>query len=149
MTVNNKKNKIIKGVQEMKKLILKLSVLVMVLTLVTLPLVSGTYAKYATAASGSDTARVAKWGVNTTQEIANLFAASYDNVADGTVGLGIIAPGTAGSTIFTITGTPEVDYHLEIAVTAAYTGLWKSDAVTDYYPVLFSLDGGAPGSLET
>lgn len=45
-----------------KNLVFRLGLLALVLTLVTMPLVSGTYAKYVTQEVGTAQARVAKWG---------------------------------------------------------------------------------------
>lgn len=76
--------------------------------------ISGTFAKYVTTASGSDTARVAKWGFTTASiDFENLFAASYTNVAAGTNDTAIIAPGTEGEVAFLFentTNAPEVAY---------------------------------------
>src|SRR5665647_1803049 len=103
----------------MKKLVLKLSVLVMILTLVTLPLVSGTYAKYTTTDSATDTARVAKWGV-TVAVTGNAFAESYiTNITNGDITVSsstedvdnLVAPGTSG----TFGGVDTVSYtHLTL-----------------------------------
>ena len=68
--------------------------IIYILIVIAVVLVSGTYAKYATTAKGTDKARVAHWEINTTNNISDLFAASYPNVKAGTTDLGIIAPGT-------------------------------------------------------
>lgn len=100
--------------------------------------ISGTFAKYVTTASGSDQARVAKWGVTATVS-GHLFSDSYkdqettyvvdEDVATITVQAKnkdekVVAPGTNSSTTpgdqFTIvlTGQPEVDVAVSMSITA-------------------------------
>lgn len=85
----------------MKKLILKLSVLVMILTLVTLPLVSGTYAKYTTTVVATDTVTVAKWVANFDNNggsaNANFNFDLIGTLDDTGVNGDLLAPGTQGS----------------------------------------------------
>jgi len=101
-----------------KNWVLRLGLLAMVLTLVTMPMVSSTYAKYVTEATGTDTARVAKWGVTITADSAGdgMFDLTYVK-DDATFTLGpnsvistenVVAPGTSGSYTFTLAGIPEV-----------------------------------------
>lgn len=111
----------------------------MVATLLTTSIISGTFAKYTTEDSGSDTARVAKWGL-TVSASGNLFGKEYAKVdassngnsivatgSDNTVKAtdkNVVAPGTKNETGFTVSikGTPEVAYN----VTAA-----RSDTVSE------------------
>ena len=95
-------------------------VALLALTLVTSCFVGGTFAKYVVRGEGSDTARVAKFGVEISAE-SDLFAASYDDSAisvladDGTTN--VVAPGTEGTaTLFTIAGAPEVDVDVSISL---------------------------------
>ena len=108
----------------------------LVMTLLTTSVISGTFAKYTTAASAADTARVAKWGVSV-EASGLLFSESYDEVAKGnkahvkenTITVesvnaanatdSVVAPGTNGGDglTFKITGTPEVAVKIEVAVT--------------------------------
>lgn len=143
-----------------KNWILRLGLLAMVLTLVTMPMVSSTYAKYVTAATATDTARVAKWGVTISANTANLFGDAYEDGVDSvkttwsstpsaasiTVnaavqGQKVLAPGTTGSFTFTITGTPEVAVDLDVAATITPTG-WTVLAANDYQPVKFTFSNG-------
>ena len=74
-----------------KNLAARLGVLALVLTLVTSSLVSGTYSKYVSTSTGSDTARVAKFAFNLTDGTNNIPTAtltgSYNlfNYTDGGV----------------------------------------------------------------
>ena len=119
----------------MKNKFLTIASAVVVLCLITTCAFSTTLAKYVTGDSASDTARVAKWGIEVSTS-GTLFGDSYSDVANGntityynhanasvvadTDGVAIVAPGTQNDTGFQvkITGTPEVDY----AVSAATDG---------------------------
>lgn len=119
-----------------KNRMMRLASGLLVLTLLTTCVISGTFAKYTTQAGGSDTARVAKWGVEVSSA-GMLFAEEYDeknagnsahadsktitvasvNAANGQDS--VVAPGTkntAGLT-FSITGKPEVAVKLDVVVT--------------------------------
>lgn len=94
----------------------------LVAVLLTTSTISGTFAKYVTTASGSDTARVAKWGVEVVGMADTLFAEEYDSkkVEVGTAEVkDLVAPGTANTdgVTFGITGTPEVAVRVEFEVT--------------------------------
>lgn len=82
--------------------------------LCSLTLVSSTWAKYTSTASGSDSARVAYWGFKTTSiTIDDLFKKAYDSSVQSTVD--VIAPGTSSSAPVTFQpegGNPEVSYRL-------------------------------------
>ena len=82
--------------------------------------ISGTFAKYVTTASGSDTARVAKFGVEV-QAVSSIFKTSYDGEDAITVLSSntdnVIAPGTTGTAVaFTIAGAPEVDVNVAVTL---------------------------------
>lgn len=103
----------------------------LVATLLTTSVISGTFAKYTTSDSAGDSARVAKWGVTVTAT-GNLFGTDYaannatanqnsitatsNNVSTvrGDSRDNIVAPGTKNDEGFTIAikGTPEVAYDI-------------------------------------
>ena len=114
--------------------------------------ISGTFAKYTSTASGSDTARVAKWSIevndttndiavgnpsitfdlfNTVNDTANPDANDADVVDDANVA--IIAPGTTGSYTLDIWNTSEV--------TAKYAIEFEVVSNTNNIPIQYSLDG--------
>ena len=109
---------------------MRAALLLLVLTLITSCFVGGTFAKYTTSGDGTDTARVAKFGVMVTGN-GNLFAkeyaktdASFTLATNSVVSTekNVVAPGTSGEmTKMTLTGTPEV------AVRVSYTGEAKLD----------------------
>lgn len=118
-----------------KNKMMRLASILLVCVLLTTSVISGTFAKYVTSDSASDTARVAKWGV-TALASGNLFGSNYysdtetgnQNEISATVKYNadaingtdnIVAPGTQNSTGITIavSGQPEVAN--TVAVTAA------------------------------
>ncbi|MDF9825398.1 hypothetical protein M2475_001853 [Breznakia sp. PF5-3] len=97
----------------------------LVLTLITMSIISGTFAKYTTAGNGDNQARVAKWGVTIGVD-KDFFGQNYDDKANGntiskdaksaTVSVvsstadNVVAPGTKNTSFnLGITGKPEVD----------------------------------------
>ncbi len=142
-----------------KNKMLRMASALLILVLLTTSVVGGTFAKYVTTAEGTDTARVAKWGVKF--EVATgLFAESYKNAAVtdntatvkvDTTGTNLVAPGTTG-TGFSITNTtttaPEVSYEVKIKLdkdaakvpTLKYTPAGGTEAT--YEPIKFSVYNG-------
>lgn len=92
----------------------------LVAVLLTTCVISGTFAKYTTKSTGTDSARVAKWGFKDTSTVLldNLFSNAYDETVQSTAK--VIAPGTAGQKTFTFNYTepttkPEVDYTFTVS----------------------------------
>lgn len=115
----------------------------LIATMLTSSIVSGTYAKYVTSDEAEDTARVAKFGVTVTAS-GSLFDTTYKAVSGGNTPGGknatdsedgttltvessgaineisnVVAPGTKNDEglTFAIAGTPEVDVKVNIEVT--------------------------------
>ncbi|MFW5780077.1 MAG: hypothetical protein ACOCWI_01315 [Bacillota bacterium] len=128
-----------------KNWFLRIATLVIVLTVATACLVSGTFARYVTTETGNDLARVAAWGVEITATDGETFV-----VEDGDLGEGefafqsgdtddILAPGMSGGMLFEYNGTPEVGLDIEYTVTGdGYTGDWTEDGTTEYKPLIFT-----------
>lgn len=124
----------------------------LVATLLTASVISGTFAKYTTSTSGNDTARVAYWGFdqNTTTTL-DLFSDAYTNVKGAEK---VVAPGTEDSTEFGFKYTgntakninaPEVAYTLTIDAIAS--GSYNSlDSNPDFK---WTLKSGKAGATET
>lgn len=102
---------------------MRLASALLVLTLLSTCMISGTFAKYVTAEEGSDVARVAKFGVNIVVD-GELFSETYKDfpATDNSITVqsfgevedvkNLVAPGTkskTGGLNFSVTGTPEVD----------------------------------------
>lgn len=128
---------------------MRAALLLLVLTLITSCFVGGTFAKYTTSASGTDTARVAKFGVQIRAN-GGTFAKEYatdDNTVAGTIAKSVVstrenvvAPGTRGDMAkMTLSGTPEV------AVRVGYTArVTVSDWTVDgafYCPITIKVKG--------
>lgn len=137
-----------------------------VVTMLTTSIISGTYAKYVTTGTVSDTARVAKFGVEIAAD-GDLFGTSYVNVdggnkpsSSGTLTVvssnddNVVAPGTKNSAglSFGISGTPEVAVNITIEAVCnkniflkegTYTDVTGADTTftlaDDYYPIKWTL----------
>ena len=131
--------------------VVRAGAITMVLALGTSCFMSGTLAKYVTSASGSDSARVAKFGVAVTAN-GTAFAEKYeaDDVINVTANSEysvisaekVIAPGTEGDMAsMTLTGTPEVAVRVTYAAEEFDLSGWTTSG-TDYYCPLVITVGG-------
>ena len=150
-----------------KNKMMRVASALLIAVLLTTSAISGTFAKYVTTNSGSDSARVAKFGVVITAN-GTAFATSYANdAAIGTTvigagtsvnhdatsdGLDLVAPGTTKALVnATIAGTPEVAVNVAYVATLELSGwTWDddNDASTDeveYCPIVFTVDGETYG----
>ena len=133
----------------MKNKFFKLAVLMVMLCLVTTCAIGTTFAKYVSGNSADDAARVAKWGVVVEMVSDDLFENEYttdDNTYAGALsvksqnGDSVVAPGTKGSTVFSISGAPEVAVRIDIVFNAtSQVKLPGATAAEDYYPIVFTL----------
>ena len=105
---------------------------VFALTMMSMCAIGGTFAKYVTEGSGTDTARVAKWGVDVvvTNHMASILDTSGNsetNVAIAGDGqLDIIAPGTKGDMVtYSISGDPEVTVDVSVVFDLKLGENWK------------------------
>lgn len=114
-----------------KNKMMRLASALLVLTLLTTSIISGTFAKYTTQDSAGDVARVAKWGV-VLQAAGSLYGTNYqessNTITNDTEGISVkgtqiadtnvIAPGTKNETgmSFSINGTPEVSTFVQVKV---------------------------------
>lgn len=127
-----------------------------VATMLTASVISGTFAKYTTSETGSDSARVAKFGVTITEN-GTMFADEYatDNkdvvgtIAKSVVTSGekgdAVAPGTKGDLVnSTISGKPEVAVKVEYEPTLTLTG-WKVEKDAEYCPIVFTVGSDTYG----
>lgn len=126
-----------------------------VTTLLTMSVISGSFAKYITSGTGTDSARAAKFGVTVTAN-GTMFASEYatDDEAVGTIAKSVIssggeddhvvAPGTKGELLnATITGKPEVAVKVSYEPTLTLNG-WEytdenSNLSTEYFPIIFKI----------
>ena len=124
----------------------------LVATLLTTSVISGTFAKYTTEETGSDSARVAKFGVEITAN-GTRFANEYNTddqkvattitksvVKSGATGDAVVAPGTKGNLAnATITGKPEVAVRVTYEPKLKLEGWKLSDNSTEYCPIVFTV----------
>lgn len=121
--------------------IMKAAGALLVLVLVTSCFVGSTFAKYTTAGTGTDSARVAKFGVKI-EANGSTFAKEYATDDQHVVGTitksvvsteNVIAPGTKGSMVsMTISGTPEVAVQVNYTADVELNGSW-TDAQNKFY----------------
>ena len=117
--------------------LVKVFLIALLIVMVGLILVSGTYAKYTTTFTGSDTATVAKFKVssNTTAETFDLFKTAKEvdgTTADVDVANGKVAPGTGGKFDIQLTNDSEVKVHYAISL---------KETNESNIPIEYSLDG--------
>lgn len=143
-----------------KNKMMRLASLLLVAVMLTTCTISGTYAKYVTTGTGTDTARVAKWGVTVTPT-GTIFSKQYatDDTsrysgANSVVTSNedkLVAPGTTGgNTLVQLSGIPEVAYRVDYTATLALSN-WtisadlNGDGVDDfngeYCPIIFTVEG--------
>lgn len=137
---------------------MRVALLIVALALITSCFVSGTYAKYVTSGSGSDMARVAKFGVTVTatgESFATTYAkddASFTLDANTVVSSNsdkLVAPGTTKEVAaVTLTGTPEVAVRVTNEATVTLEG-WTLDGSTEYCPIVFTINGETYGTNDT
>lgn len=129
-----------------KNMTMRFASLLLVATLLTTCAISGTFAKYTSEKSASDSARVAKWSfmVNNNDIASNSFTFNLFDHNDANVatveGKKIIAPGTSGSFALTLENKSEVPAEYTIDYTVANNGVpiqykvgegnWEND-ITD------------------
>lgn len=148
----------------MKNKMMRIASVLLVAALITTCAISGTFAKYVTKVEGTDSARVAKWGIVLTVD-GNAFAEKYAaedeayleakgefSVVSSEEGEKVVAPGTNSELVkdnyvATVKGTPEVAtrYTLEGKVTDI---VLPAGTYTDYTN-LVQADDGSWGYTDT
>ncbi len=124
---------------------MRVGIALVALTLITSCFVGGTFAKYTTAGTGTDSARVAKFGVTVTAN-GTMFTDKYDSADEATVvGQGqakVVAPGTKGNMAsMTLTGKPEVDVKVTYAATIELNDKWVDAENNFYFPIDIKVNG--------
>jgi len=132
-----------------KNKVMRVASALLVAVLLSTCAISGTFAKYVTTASGTDTARVAKWGVAITAN-GTTFAKEYDTHDAGYAGTiaksvistdNVVAPGTGGDMAsMTISGTPEVAVKVTYEADFDISSNWTVDG-TFYCPLIINVEG--------
>lgn len=125
-----------------------LGLFVVFAAVLSLSLVSSTFARYTSNGYATDSARVAKWGVEVNVASDSAFGPMYKDIivaeeSAATVvaadSKDVLAPGTNGTlTSLTITGNPEVDVQVTVAFDLVLTG-WEENGA--YCPLVFTIGG--------
>lgn len=132
-----------------KNNMMRIASVLLVAVLLSTCVISGTFAKYVTSATSTDTARVAYWGFNaTTFSIEDLFGPTYTNVSSLGEEDDVIAPGTDGSATFTFkpqnATAPEVAYK----ITVSTDGSTCAEDIVANTNIQWRLDNGEWGTFE-
>ncbi|MBE6887521.1 MAG: hypothetical protein E7484_03770 [Ruminococcaceae bacterium] len=135
-----------------KNRMMRLASGLLVAVLITTSTISGTFAKYTTADTASDEARVAKWGITVIakdNDENDLFLENYTDAVSSVANEEIVAPGTSGTmTDIAVNGTPEVDFKATYTADLTLTG-WTVDVDGDpatpdtevYFPIVITVNG--------
>ena len=133
-----------------KNKMMRIASVLLVAVLMSTCAISGTFAKYVTEGSATDTARVAKWGVKIDSVVAtdNTFFKGDYETTDTVLGAGftytvdssnaddVIAPGTSGEWInVNITGTPEVAVAVTYVADLDLGDKWVDESAAYYCPI--------------
>lgn len=119
----------------------------------------GTLAKYVTSGNATDTARVAKFGVEIAATTANMFSTEYakdDTAYEGKLTVQssttdkVVAPGTKGDVAaFTLSGTPEVAVRVSYSADTVDFGDNWVDADGGYYcPIIVTVGDADVNGLD-
>ena len=131
-----------------KNVMMRVASALLVAVLMTTCAISGTFAKYTSSATGTDTARVAKWGWGTTTVTLDLFDGVYGETVKSSNSDNVIAPGTSktASIVWAPADTfaPEVDYTISFAATATIPA-----DVENVLTWTLAMDGAAAESYAT
>ena len=143
-----------------KNVMMRVASIMLVLVLLTSSVISGTFAKYVSEGTGTDSARVAKWGV-TIESNGAMFGEHYNGYNDNNIsntytgsvdsqgkipaegGLSkVVAPGTKGNMVaVALKGTPEVAVKVTYSADVTLNG-WKIGD-TEYCPLYIYVNGVA------
>ena len=107
-----------------KNVMMRVASALLVAVLMTTCAISGTFAKYTTTNTGSDLARVAKWGFGTSEIQVDMFDGNY-NEGKVAADTNVVAPGTSKTATITFAptgGNPEVAYTFTAEVKITATG---------------------------
>lgn len=129
-----------------KNKMMRIASILLVVTLLSTCVISGTFAKYVTKAEGTDEARVAKWGVLLSLNAGNTFSNEYkthDTTYTSAVSVkseddaNVVAPGTSAADIgaeikASISGKPEVATRYAITIENIKDIVLPAGEHTDY-----------------
>ena len=136
-----------------KNKMMRIASVLLVAVILTTCAISGTFAKYVTSENGSDSARVAKFGVEVTAN-GSTFATEYDTDDTNVVGTiaksvvssdtkNLVAPGTKDEMVkMTLSGQPEVAVKVTYDATVTLNDKW-TDGTNFYFPLVIKVNNTA------
>ena len=139
-----------------KNKMMRIASVLLVAVLISTCAISGTFAKYITKVSGTDKARVAKWGILLTVNGGDAFAdkyATHDDSYEGDYSVissnvdKVVAPGTSSADVdkdnlqATVFGTPEVATRYTLVISGLKDVILPAGTYTDYTNLVLTDDG--------
>ena len=133
-----------------KNIAMRVAAILFILTMISTCAFSTTFAKYVTSAEGTDTARVAKWGVVVNSTGFKMYDTNYDGTVISSTSDKLVAPGTrSGLAGISITGTPEVKVEVKYEATLVLDKEeWKIGS-DEYCPIIFTVNTATYGTNDT
>lgn len=133
-----------------KNIAMRVAAILFILTMISTCAFSTTFAKYVTSAKGTDTARVAKWGVVVNSTGFKMYDTNYDGTVISSTSDKLVAPGTqSGLAGISITGTPEVKVEVKYEATLVLDEEeWKIGS-DEYCPIIFTVNTATYGTNDT
>ena len=124
----------------MKNKMMRAASVLLVAVLLSTCAISGTFAKYVTSATGTDNARVAKWGITMTNNSSDTFVATYKNGqletsvngVENSAAKDVVAPGTTSTVTYEVNGAPETDYVISFDYSGVKEVFLKAGTVFTY-----------------
>lgn len=137
-----------------KNKMMRIASVLLVAVILTTCAISGTFAKYVTSDNGSDSARVAKWGVTVNATSDTAFKSTYTRTGDlktsVTIGNSVeaangtdklVAPGTSGTlTKVSLDGSPEVAVRVSYNADLTLAN-WEVEGGVYYCPIIITVNG--------
>lgn len=129
-----------------KNVMMRIASVLLVAVMLTTCVISGTFAKYVTSGEGTDTARVAKFGVAITANGTTFANAYQDDPVNAAVEVkstvNVVAPGTGKEMAsMTLTGTPEVAVKVSYVADFALSDNWTVEGGVFYCPLKINVEG--------
>ena len=140
-----------------KNKMMRIASVLLIAVLMSTCAISGTFAKYVTEGSATDTARVAKWGVEitangetfTTSETGTVNASATANTVLSSDSDNVVAPGMSGEMVaMTLDGAPEVAVKVTYAAEIEFEG-WLDESGALYLPIVVTINGTAYSAAGT
>lgn len=133
-----------------KNIAMRVAAILFILTMISTCAFSTTFAKYVTSDEATDTARVAKWGVEVNLAGFEMYDTNYDGTVISSTTDKLVAPGTGSELAgISITGKPEVKVEVKYEATLVLDEEeWKIGS-DEYCPIIFTVNTETYGTNDT